>query len=131
MRLRVTHAGSRRTPRPSTHSPPLPSRHLPPQVRMLLDSINYTTKGFVKLHRNNSSSVFESLITCGDLMTSHEMDDNAFPLPPTLLVTRAFAETCVAHLRGSHPDIDAFVDALDVYNTEMLQTSQRWLAFPF
>ena len=92
-----------------------------------MDSINYTTKGFVKLHRNNSSSVFESLITCGDLMTSHEMDDNAFPLPPTLLVTRAFAETCVAHLRGSHPDIDAFVDALDVYNTEMLQTSQRWL----
>lgn len=71
---------------------------------MLLDSINYTTKSFTKIHRRTAQSVFESLVTVGDKTTS--LTGDHYPTPPPLLMARAYAETSLSFLRGSRPDIE-------------------------
>ena len=70
---------------------------------MLLDSLNYTTKSFTKIHKRTAHSVFESLVTVGDKTAA--LDGN-YPTPSALLMARAYAETCLSFLRGSKPDIE-------------------------
>ena len=70
---------------------------------MLLDSLNYTTKSFMRINKRTAQSVFESLVTVGDKTTA--LEDN-YPTPSALLMARAYAETCLSFLRGNNPDIE-------------------------
>ena len=104
--------------------PPPPLRA---QIRLLLDSLNYSTRNFEHIDKKCAMMVFESLVTVGDKTSSAAVEHAALPVPSPLLVARCYSETCITHLRGPKPNVKAFKEAVHAYLVEDLKDTSPWL----
>lgn len=96
---------------------------------MILDALNYQTNSFTLVNADNAESVFESLITVGDVayLESQKVNGLDIPEPPLHLTAMSYCETAVASLRGDKPDIDAFDENCELYDLADVASQSKWL----